>query len=88
METKTQIVNTKIKLQIFCLSTIFVFIAFILNITSDSSMYQLDLDTVSVLQQNGTNGLATFMNIISNIFNPILCAGYVLLIYLITSRKL
>lgn len=50
METNTQIVNTKIKLQIFCLSTIFVFIAFILNITSDSSMYQLDLDTVSGLQ--------------------------------------
>lgn len=28
------------------------------------------------------------MNIISNIFNPVLCAGYILVLYLLTARKL
>ena len=64
---------------------------FIINITSDTALYNYDLNVVPWMQDNaslGSSAFLTFMNIISNIFNPVICAGYVAIFWLISSRKL
>ncbi len=66
-------------------------VGFILNITSDTALYNLDLNVVPKMQSNdilGSKGFIDFMNVISNVFNPVICAGYVALFWLISSRKL
>jgi hypothetical protein len=72
-------------------SSIFFLAGFIINITSDTSLYNVDLNVVPGMQENsalGSHAFLTFMNIISNIFNPVICAGYVAIFWLISSRKL
>jgi hypothetical protein len=65
--------------------------AFVVNITSDDPLYNIDLNEVPSMQNNkslGSSSFIGFMNVISNIFNPVICAGYVAIFYLISSRKL
>jgi hypothetical protein len=65
--------------------------AFIINITSDTALYNYDLNFVPEMQDNaslGSSAFLVFMNIISNVFNPVICAGYVAIFWLISSRKL
>lgn len=76
---------------ILCITTIFFIISFVLNITSDSALYDYNLNVVPVLQSNyvlGSHGWMTFMNVISFVFDPMICAAYIFIIYLITYRKL
>lgn len=61
----------------------------VLNITSYDALFQVTLDVVPTLQTDiGSEGLTIFMNIISNLFNPVVCAGYIIIIYVVTCRKL
>lgn len=72
-------------------SSLFFLIGFILNITSDTALYNVDLNVVPSMQTNpslSSSAFIVFMNIISNIFNPVICVGYVALFWLISSRKL
>jgi len=42
------------------------------------------------MQNNGVLGSSSFifiMNIVSNLFNPIVCAGYVMAFYLLSHRR-
>lgn len=77
---------------IFALSSsVFFLIGFILNITSDTALYNINLNVVPSMQANsslGSSAFLGFMNVISNIFNPVICVGYVALFWLISSRKL
>jgi hypothetical protein len=74
------------------LITAIIFIAaFVINITSDDSLYNIDLNVVPAMQDNSSLGstvFLNFMNVISNIFNPVICAGYIVIFWLISSRKL
>lgn len=72
-------------------STVLFIIGFIINITSDTSLYNVDLNVVPGMQDNaslGSTAFINFMNVISNIFNPVICAAYVAIFWLISSRKL
>lgn len=72
-------------------STLLFAAGFIINITSDTALYNVDLNVVPDMQANGSLGstaFLNFMNVISNVFNPVICAGYVALFWLISSRKL
>lgn len=80
--------SSKIKLGLFLLSASTFIVAFVLNITSDSSLYNADLNIVPSWQKDASKGFIIFMNIISNIFNPVICAGYVALFWLISSKKM
>jgi len=63
----------------------------VVNITSDEPLYNIDLNVVPSMQNNnslGSTAFIDFMNVISNIFNPVICAGYVVIFWLISSRKL
>lgn len=85
--------KTKIPLNIILVIIItIVFIpAFIINITSNQSLYNSNLNIVPKWQTDtamSDTNFINFMNIISNIFNPILCAAYIGLFWLISSRKL
>lgn len=61
----------------------------VLNITSYQALFQVTLDVVPQLQNDiGSEGLTIFMNIISNLFNPVVCAGYIIIVYVVTCRKL
>jgi len=64
-------------------------IGFVLNITIDNPLYNANLNIVPTWQDKlGSSGFITFMNIISNIFNPVICAGYIAIFWLISYRKL
>jgi hypothetical protein len=72
-------------------ATVMFIVGFTINITSDTALYNLDLNVVPGLQDNASLGSAAFlvfMNIISNVFNPVICAGYIAVFWLISSRKL
>ena len=76
---------------ILAITTAFFIAAFVLNITSNQALYNFNLHKVPILQNNhalGSKAFITFMNIISNIFNPVVCAGYILIFYLVSYRKL
>lgn len=75
---------------IFIPATIFFLIGFVLNITSNQAMFNTNLNVVPHLQAEYTksSGLTVFMNIVSNVFNPVLCAGYILVFFLVSYRKL
>lgn len=80
------------KRQILAITSALVFIAaFVVNITSDTSLYNVDLNVVPGMQDSsslGSSAFITFMNIISNVFNPVICAGYIAMFWLVSSRKL
>lgn len=76
---------------ILAVTTVFFIVGFVLNITSNASLYNYNLDVVPYWQENsvlGSHAFLTFMNVVSNVLNPTLCAGYLALFYLITYRKL
>jgi hypothetical protein len=61
----------------------------VLNITSYQALFQVTLDVVPQMQKDiGSDALTIFMNIVSNLFNPVVCAGYIIIIYVVTCRKL
>lgn len=79
------------RLILFIITTVFFIAGFVINITSNQAFYNLNLNVVPNWQKNsiiGSDGFIVFMNIVSNIFNPVICAGYVLLFFLISYRKL
>jgi hypothetical protein len=62
---------------------------FVVNLTSDLPLYNADLNVVGDWQQSlNSAGFMDFMNVVSNIFNPVICAGYVALFWIVSSRKL
>lgn len=62
---------------------------FVVNLTSDLPLYNADLNVVGGWQQSlDSAGFMDFMNVVSNIFNPVICAGYVALFWIVSSRKL
>lgn len=78
----------KIKLGLFLVVTLTFIVGFVLNITSDQSIYNENLNIVPSWQNSKSKAFIIFMNIISNIFNPVICAGYVALFWLISSKKM
>ena len=82
--------DKKIKIRIILASvtTATFVIAFVLNITSDQALYNADLNVVPSWQNDKSKAFIIFINIISNIFNPVICAGYVALFWLISSKKM
>lgn len=73
------------------ISTVFFLIAFILNISSNQALFNYNLKVVPDLQNHpffGSEPFIVFMNLCSNLFNPIICAGYILVFYVISHRKL
>jgi hypothetical protein len=79
------------RLSLCLVSTLFFIASFALNLTSATSLYNVDLNIVPGMQDNaslGSTAFIDFMNIISNIFNPVICAGYVALFWLISCKKL
>lgn len=76
---------------IFLMTTVIFIISFVLNIRYSLSAYNLSLKFVPIWQTNsvmGSNGFNIFMNLVSTIFNPMVCAAYVFILYFITYRKL
>jgi hypothetical protein len=78
----------KIRMTLAIITTTLFIIGFVINITSDQSLYNADLNVVPSWQKDKSKGFIIFMNIISNIFNPVICAGYVALFWLISSKKM
>lgn len=79
------------RLLIFIITTAVFISAFVLNIVMNQPLYNLNLNVVPDLQNNSSLGSYTFlsfMNVISNLFNPIVCAAYIILFWLISYRKL
>ena len=79
------------RIGIMITATVFFLAAFVLNITSNQALYNYNLNVVPILQSNpslGSPAFLSFMNVISNIFNPVVCAGYIFIFYLISYRKL
>ena len=80
-----------IKLILVILTAVFFIAGFVLNITSDQSLYNEDLNIVPIWQANsvlGSTGFLDFMNIVSIVFDPPVCAGYLALFWLLSSRRL
>lgn len=76
---------------IFILGTAFFLAGFVVNIISNEALFNYNLQIVPQLQANsilGSQSFLVFMNIVSNVFNPILCAGYIIIFYLLSYRKL
>lgn len=76
---------------IFLVTTVIFIISFVLNIRYSLSAYNLSLKFVPIWQTNsvmGSNGFNIFMNLVSTIFNPMVCAAFVFILYFITYRKL
>lgn len=64
---------------------------FVINLTSDQSLYNADLNLVPEWQSStflGSSGFIVFMNIVSMVFDPPVCAAYLLLFWLLSSRRL
>lgn len=84
-----QTINKRIIIFLIC--TAFFIVSFVLNIVSSTAAYNYDLNVIPSMQTGpimGTNGFNVFMNLVSVIFNPMICAGYIFILYLITYRKL
>lgn len=81
----------KIKVILIIIALSFFIVGFVLNLTSDQSLYNEDLNIVPGWQNNpsiASSNFMTFMNIISILFDPPVCAGYLALFWLISSRRL
>lgn len=66
-------------------------ISFVLNVIFSLPLYYYNLEVVPIWQNNsvmGTDAFNTFMNIVSLVLDPMICAAYIFVIYLITYRKL
>lgn len=77
------------RLALLAVTSAFFIAALVLNITSYEALFQVSVDIMPGFQSDvGSDGLTVFMNIVSNLFNPTVCAGYVILIYIVTCRKM
>ena len=79
------------RLLIFILTTIFFISAFVLNIVMNEPLYNTNLNVVPKIQSSdtwGAHGFIVFMNIVSNVFNPVVCAGYIVIFFIVSYRKL
>lgn len=82
--------ESRAKLPILVLTTLTAIAAFIVNTWYNWEMYKYNLNVVPGLQDNvvfGSQAWLVFMNIVSNLFNPIVCAGYVMGFYLLSHRR-
>lgn len=80
-----------LRLAVLIVTSILFIVSFGLNVAISLPLYYYNLDVVPVLQANsvmGTSAFMTFMNLVSLIFDPMVCAGYIFIIYLISYRKL
>lgn len=80
----------KRKLAIFILTTAFAISAFVINTWYSWEMFKYNLNIVPQMQANsflGSSGFLALMNIVSNLFNPIVCAGYIMAFYLLSHRR-
>jgi hypothetical protein len=83
--------SLKARIILFSITTLLFIVGFVVNIISNQALYNFNLNEVPIWQNNaviGSHGFIVFMNVISNIFNPVVCAGYILLFFLISYRKL
>ena len=81
----------KHRISILISTSVIFIISFVLNITQDTALYNYNLYIVPILQNNSimsTHGFMVFMNVVSMVFDPMICAGYIFVIYLISFRKL
>lgn len=79
------------KLIMLIICSVMFLAGFVLNITSSQALFNYNLNVVPILQSNPTlssDAFVVFMNVVSNIFNPILCAAYIVIFFLISYRKL
>lgn len=77
------------RMGVFLVTTALFIGGLVLNITSYGALFDVSLRVMPEMQKDiGSEGLTIFMNIVSNIFNPTVCAGYIILIYVLTCRKL
>lgn len=61
------------------------------NIWAKEAPFNYNLKIVPEMQNNSFLSSSPFiivMNIVSNLFNPILCAGYILALYVLSHRKM
>lgn len=60
-----------------------------LNITTNTPLFNLHLNAIPHWQDALDNkGFIFFMNVMSNLFNPVVCAAYIGLIWIVSHRKL
>ena len=79
------------RLLIFIITTIFFLCGFVLNIVMNEPLYNTNLNVVPKIQTSegwGSHGFLVFMNVVSNVFNPIICAGYIVIFFIVSYRKL
>ena len=80
-----------LRLTVLILTSILFVVSFGLNVAISLPLYYYNLDVVPKLQANsvlGSSAFMTFMNLVSLLFDPMVCAGYIFIIYLISYRKL
>jgi hypothetical protein len=83
--------SLKLRLIILITTSIIFIVSFVLNITLSQPLYDYNLNVVPLLQNNpvlGSSSFMTFMNVVSLVFDPMVCAAYIFIIYLISYRKL
>ena len=79
------------RLLIFVITTIFFICAFVINIVMNEPLYNTNLNVVPKLQNDsvlGTHAFLVFMNLVSNVFIPVVCAGYIIIFFIVSYRKL
>jgi hypothetical protein len=79
------------RLLIFILTTIFFLCGFVLNIVMNQPLYNTNLNIVPKIQTSegwGSQAFIVFMNVVSNVFNPVVCAGYIVIFFIVSYRKL
>lgn len=79
------------KIFLFMAALFFFCTGFVFNIIYDQPLYNENLNIVPQWQSNdvmGTKAFMIFMNIVSILLDPSVCAAYLTLFWLISSRKL
>ena len=72
-------------------TSLFLIGGIVVNIILKDAPFNYNLKIVSQMQRNAFLSSTPFivlMNIVSNLFNPIACAGYVLAFYVVSHRKM
>lgn len=81
----------KTRLAILVVTSILFIVCLVLNITSNQALYNVNLNVIPQWQNNhvmASHGFQVFMNVVSFVFDPMICAAYIIVIYLISYRKL
>ena len=76
---------------ILAITGVIFIVSFVMNVIFSLPLYYYNLQIVPIWQNNpvmSTHGFMVFMNIVSLLFDPMICAGYIFIIYLISYRKL